>query len=164
MITILVAMSENGVIGCKGKLPWRNPEDLKLFKKLTIGKIVIMGRKTWESLPKKPLPDRLNIVLTRQRSEGEWQETRRANGTIVPINTIWASNLLAALDLAGNDVEVFIIGGGQVYKEALPLADRILVSRIPGKYDGDVFFPSLEGWTGKLVEEYETFSTWEYKK
>lgn len=163
MITILVAMSDNGVIGNKGKLPWQNSEDLKLFKKRTIGKIVIMGRKTWESLPKKPLPDRFNIVLTRQQPEGEWQDTNQVKGSIIPINTVWSNNLPAALDLAVKDTEIFIIGGAEIYKQSMLLADRILISKIPGEYEGDVFFPSLEGWTGKQTEEHETFNVWEYK-
>ena len=154
MITILVAMSENGVIGNKGKLPWHIPEDLKLFKKRTLGHLVIMGRKTYESLPKKPLPGRLNVVVSRETAY---------------VGTVWANSVRNAIEIGplltcrDIDDEAFVIGGAEIYKQALPFADRILVSKIPGEYEGDIFFPSLEGWTGEMVEEHKTFSVWEYR-
>jgi dihydrofolate reductase len=124
MITLVLAMAKNGVIGKDGAIPWRIPDDLKRFKQLTLGKPVIMGRKTWESLPRKPLPGRDNIVVTRQL---EW----RADGAIT------ASSLDLALANAG---DVSVIGGGEIYREALPRADRIELTEVHRDFEGDARF------------------------
>src|SRR3970282_2251892 len=115
-VYLVAAVAKNGVIGAAGKLPWRLPEDLKHFKALTLGHPVIMGRKTWESLG-KPLPGRDNIVVT--RSSGF-----EAHGASV------ASSLDAALALCMGEPIVFVIGGGELYAEALPVADGLVLTEI----------------------------------
>jgi dihydrofolate reductase len=132
-IAFVLAMSRNRVIGADGGLPWRMPSDLKRFKALTIGKPVIMGRKTWESLPRKPLPGRPNIVITRQVGFD-------APGAIV-VATVGEA-LAYARGVASD--EVAIIGGAEIFTELLPFADRIYLSEIDLKADGDRTFPELE--------------------
>ena len=126
MITLVLAMAENGVIGRHGTIPWRIPEDMKRFKALTIGKPVVMGRKTWDSLPRKPLPERRNIVVTRQAG---WQ----AEGAVSAVS------LDDALNKAGG-AEVMVIGGGEIYRAALPRADCIELTEVHGSFDGDAHF------------------------
>ena len=126
MITLVLAMAENGVIGRDGAIPWRIPEDMKRFKALTIGKPVVMGRKTWDSLPRKPLPERRNIVVTRQAGwHGE--------------GAVSAVSLEDALNKAQN-AEVMVIGGGEIYRAALPHADRIELTEVHGAFNGDAHF------------------------
>lgn len=138
-ISLIVAKSHNNVIGKDNKIPWYIPEDLRWFKKMTMYKPVIMGRKTWESLPEKfrPLPDRTNIVVTRQKDY-------RAEGAAV-INA-----LDVAIAYAGSRgfKEVMVIGGEEIYKLALPLVTRMYVSEVAIDVEGDAFFPSisLEEW------------------
>lgn len=152
VITILVAMDDSRVIGNKGQLPWNHPEDLKIFKRRTTGHAIIMGRKTWDSLPKQPLPNRMNIVVSRSPSISLAQHV--------------APTLEYAVALAKyQHQEVFIIGGAQIYQQALEkgLVDRILISRMVGEHEGDVFFPELgDEWIGKAIEHHETFDVWEY--
>lgn len=135
VLSLLVARADNGVIGRDNALPWRLPEDLKRFKRMTIGKPVIMGRKTFESIG-KPLPGRHNIVLTRDRA---W----RADGVTV------APNLAEAIAAAGLDPraraeEIFVIGGAQIYAEALPSATRIDLTEVHASPEGDTWFPPLD--------------------
>lgn len=137
-VGIYVAIAENGVIGREGGLPWRLSSDLKRFKADTMGKPVIMGRKTWESLPKRPLPGRLNIVVTRD-------STYRAEGGEI------ATSLEDAVSLAKvrarcmpNIDEICVIGGAQIYAQALPLADRLHVTHVLGSIDGDTVFPPID--------------------
>lgn len=126
MITLVLAMAENGVIGRHGAIPWRIPDDMKRFKALTIGRPVVMGRKTWDSLPRKPLPERRNIVVTRQAG---WH----AEGAVSAVS------LDDALNKAGN-AEVMVIGGGEIYRAALPRADCIELTEVHGFFDGDAHF------------------------
>ena len=123
MITLVVAIADNGVIGNKGAIPWRLPDDMKRFKALTVGHTVVMGRKTWDSLPPKnrPLPGRRNVVVTR---DAGW----RAEGAE-----------RAALDaaLAG---DIFVIGGAEIYRAALKLAYRVELTEVHGDFDGDAHF------------------------
>lgn len=129
-ISIIVAMDLNGVIGHNGKLPWHLPGDLKWFKEKTWGKVVIMGRRTFESLGRRPLPGRRNIVVTSTQQHVAGVEC-------VP-------SLNAALELfrrAPEWAEVFIIGGAQLYAEALPVADRVYVTAVEGDHKGDTKFP-----------------------
>ena len=121
-ITLILAAADNGVIGKDGAIPWHISEDLKRFKALTLGKTVVMGRKTWDSLPKKPLPGRRNIVVTR---DDHW----RADG---------AENM--GLDQALDLPDVFVIGGAEIYRAALPRADRIELTEVHGVFDGDARF------------------------
>ena len=130
LISLIVAMASNHVIGHQGDIPWKIPGEQKMFKEITLGHVVIMGRKTYESLA-CPLPGRTNIVVTRQT---DYQ----------------APDCIIAHDLAGainscpnNESEAFIIGGGLLYHEALILADRIYLTMIPREIPGDTFFPKI---------------------
>jgi dihydrofolate reductase len=134
MITLVLAMAENGVIGKDGAIPWRIAEDMKRFKSLTLGKPVVMGRKTWDSLPRKPLPDRLNIVVTRQP---DWS----ADGAVT------ARSFDDALDKAQNAADVMVIGGGEIYRVSLAKADRIELTQVHRAFDGDAYFTfDANGW------------------
>lgn len=132
-VTLVVGIAENGVIGRNGGLPWRLSTDLRRFRETTMGKPILMGRKTWESLPKRPLPGRLNILITRG-------EEYRAEGAQV------ASSLDEALSLAAaaGAGEVSIIGGGEIYAQSLPRADRLDVTHILAEVDGDTRFPPID--------------------
>ncbi len=137
-IAIYVAIAENGVIGREGGLPWRLSTDLKRFKAGTMGKPIVMGRKTWESFPKRPLPGRLNIVVTRDK-------TYRAEGAEV-VSSLDDAIALArtkARCMAGAD-EICVIGGGEIYAQALPRADRLHITHVLAKVDGDTVFPPID--------------------
>ena len=142
MITLVVAAARNGVIGKDGIIPWRLPEDLKRFKALTLGHTVVMGRKTWDSLPPKnrPLPGRRNIVVTR---DANW----KAEGAET-------AALEAALK-SGEDI--FVIGGGEIYRAALPLADRIELTELQADFNGDAVFTfDRAQWREVAREEHQT--------
>lgn len=134
LISMIAAMGSNRVIGKDNDIPWHLPDDFNYFKSTTKGHCVIMGRKNWESLPPRfqPLPDRTNIVITRQKDY-------RAEGAIV------VSSLAEALELSAqkNEPETFIIGGGEIYRMGLSLANRIYLTEINGEFDGQVTFPEL---------------------
>lgn len=145
VISIIVAMGRTRAIGKDNALLWRIPDDLKRFKALTLGHPVIMGRKTWESLPERfrPLPGRTNIVVTRQ-------DGYDAAGAVVAHSLEEAR---AAARAAGSD-EIFIIGGAQLYAEALPTADRLYLTRVEDDTEGDAYFAAYEGeFTKKISEE-----------
>jgi len=129
-IHIVAAVASNGIIGAQGKLPWRLPQDLQHFKQLTLGHPVIMGRRTWESLG-KALPERENIVVTRRRGY-------EAPGAAV------ASSLDAALALCAGEPIVFVIGGGELYAAALPLAAGLVLTEIHRDFEGDARFPTFD--------------------
>ncbi|WP_313299923.1 dihydrofolate reductase [Diaphorobacter sp.] len=132
-INLIFARAANGVIGKGGVMPWHLPEDLAHFKELTQGRPVVMGRKTWDSLPERfrPLPDRLNIVVTRQEV---WQDEGAKPAT----------SLEDALNIAGQSADtVWVMGGAQIYAQALPLARRVEVTEIHRDFEGDVFAPAL---------------------
>lgn len=134
MIVIVAAVARNGVIGRDNALPWHLPEDLKHFKALTMGHAVIMGRKTWESLPPKfrPLPGRQNIVVTRD-------PTYKAEGAAV------AHSLDEAVKLGADEAAPqFVIGGAELYAHALPRAQRLELTEIDAAFDGDAFFPVVD--------------------
>jgi dihydrofolate reductase len=133
-ISIIVAAAENGVIGSGGAMPWRMPSDLRHFRALTLGKPVIMGRKTWQSLPKRPLDGRPNIVVTRNPDF-------EAGGAHVVPTLVEAFVLADRLARAAGGDEVFVIGGAQIYAAALPSARRIYLTRIHASPDGDATFP-----------------------
>ena len=130
-IAFVVAASRNGVIGRDGGLPWHISTDLKRFKAITMGKPLIMGRKTWESLPKKPLPGRPNILISRQRNY-------RAEGAIV------VADISSALTAAGAVEEICVIGGGEIFDMFLPQTDRIYLTEVDLEVDGDTFFPPID--------------------
>ena len=128
-ISLIAAMAENRVIGCKGSIPWHLPADLQRFRQLTMGHPLIVGRKTFESIGGS-LPGRTIIVVTRQVHY-------RPEGCLV------AKDLDEALSLAGDAEEIFVGGGGTLYRQALPLANRIYLTLVPGQYEGDAWFPDL---------------------
>ena len=130
-ITIIVAAAENNVIGKDNELIWHLSDDLKRFKNLTNGHHIIMGRKTFESFP-KPLPNRTHIVITRQENYN------------VPEGVIVVNSLADAIDKAKEDNQPFIIGGGEIYKQALLFADKIELTRVHHTFEGDTFFPEID--------------------
>ena len=131
-IALVVARAENGVIGADGGLPWRLPDDLRRFKEITLGRPIIMGRKTWDSLPRKPLPGRTNIVLTRDAAF-------TAEGATI------AHTLDAALALAAgeNPPEIMVIGGADIFAAALPLASTVHLTEVHSAPQGDVVMPAF---------------------
>lgn len=129
-VSIIVATDDRGGIGRDGQLPWRLPEDLQRFKRITMGKPIVMGRRTWESIG-RPLPGRHNIVISRQP------------GLAAPGATVTGS-LEAALRAAGDVPEVCVIGGAEVYRLALPLAQEIHLTRVHALVAADTFFPTLD--------------------
>lgn len=151
MISIIVAMSDNRVIGVKNKLPWHISEDLRHFKRTTLNRTIIMGRKTWESLPKKPLPKRNNIVITSQLHYD-------APGAIV------CDSFGDAISEAYKfDNDIFIIGGEQIYKQALvaDVVDKVYLTHVHQIVGGDAFFPDLHpnDWyrnQGKITTNMDT--------
>ena len=130
-LTIIVAAGENNAIGKDNKLIWHLSDDLKRFKNLTSGHHIIMGRKTFESFP-KPLPNRTHIVITRQ---SDYQ---------VPHGVIVVNALADALDAAKNDTQPYIIGGGEIYKQAMQLANKIELTRVHHSFEADIFFPEID--------------------
>lgn len=129
-ISLIAAMSQNRVIGRNGQLPWRLPADLQHFKQLTTGHTLIMGRKTFESVG-KALPNRTNLVLSRQPNYSA--------ANIEVFTTL--ADALAAVN--PDEVEVFVVGGGEIYAQALPLADRIYLTVVHQSFEGDAFFPDF---------------------
>tara|TARA_B110000444_G_scaffold259143_1_gene301948 strand:- start:4239 stop:4778 length:540 start_codon:yes stop_codon:yes gene_type:complete len=138
-VTIIAAAAENDALGKENKLIWHIPEDLQRFKKLTSGHAIIMGRKTFESMP-KALPNRRNIIVTRNKKYV-------ANGAEV------SSSIEDALSLVKDDKQPFIIGGGEIYRQSMALADRIELTRVHEKFDADTFFPNIPKTTWKLLSE-----------
>jgi dihydrofolate reductase len=138
-ITLIAAVSENGVIGRGNALPWHLPADLQRFKRLTTGHAVVMGRKTWESI-RRPLPNRRNIVIS--SSIG----LHPTGATVVP-------SFRAAVDAARDLTQLFAIGGSRVFEVALPLADRLELTRVHAVVPGDAFFPRMDLSEWKLVAE-----------
>jgi len=132
-----VARSKNGVIGRDGDLPWRLKSDLQIFKQVTLFKPVIMGRKTWDSLPKRPLPGRLNVVLSR-------------DGSFEPAGAVVCESLDEALQIAREQAaedgaeEVCVIGGAAVFAEALPRAKRLYLTEVEAEVEGDVRLPPID--------------------
>ena len=167
MRTILVAHDENRVIGKDNKIPWRNAEDWKLFKERTTAHPIVMGRKTWQSLPKKPLPNRLNLVVSTQFSNmAQFFDIKQSEYGVVHA----FPSLEEALDYAKKkqpDQPIFIIGGEAIYRYALKhnLVDRIIVSLISGKHDGDTYFPELDSsWKEASSTDHKTFKEIVYER
>lgn len=129
-LSIIAAMAKNRVIGIANTLPWRLSEDLKHFKALTLGHHILMGRKTWESLPGK-LPGRTSVVITRSRD-------LQAPGCIV------ANSIEGAIAACGDDDEIFFIGGADLYRQSLNVADRIYLTEIQAEFKGDAWFPEFD--------------------
>ena len=194
-IIIIAAMSQNRVIGKDNDLPWSIKENLAYFKERTLGWPCIMGRKTWESLPKKPLPGRLNIIVsnsytqrahpapkflgagwaghadTQINSEGDFNTPKNSlppgcpqdNLPQCPSVKIFKS-IFEAIEYCADYEKIFICGGESIYKQAMPLANKIDLSIIPGLYDGDTFFPEIDSaiWTKSQVVSFDNFSVITY--
>ncbi|MDE2235376.1 MAG: dihydrofolate reductase [Gammaproteobacteria bacterium] len=143
MLSLIVASGENGELGKAGRMPWHLPADLKHFKSLTLGKPVIMGRKTYEAIG-KPLPGRRNIVVSSRP------------GYSIPGCDI-SRSFTDALILAAGVPEIMVIGGGEIYRQALPRAQRIYQTRVHGQFDADTFFPKLDvaEWRELSREDHE---------
>jgi dihydrofolate reductase len=152
LITIVVAMTRQRVIGRKGRLPWHLPEDLRLFRELTTGQTVIMGRETFASIG-RPLPERRNIVVTRTLPVIAGAEVCRS-----------FDEALEKGETSGG--RIFVIGGRALYRKALPVADAMVVSWIREDFTGDIVFPEFdpEGWLVEKVEEHAGFNRVWYKK
>ncbi|WP_071459892.1 dihydrofolate reductase [Bacillus massilinigeriensis] len=131
MISLMWAMDDNGLIGKDNELPWHLPEDLKFFKKTTLGHAIAMGRKTHESIG-KPLPGRENIIITRNK---DYKSESCIVLHSVPALMEWAAN---------KGEEVFVIGGAEIFKETLPYADKLVVTLIHENFEGDTFFPFVD--------------------
>lgn len=144
MISLIAAVAKNRAIGKDGQLLWHLPEDMRYFRETTRGKPVIMGRKTWESLPDsfRPLPGRKNIVISRNPSYDA------AGGTLV-------GSLEEALRQTEENEEVFVIGGADIYRQALPLAHRLYLTEVAQDFDADAFFPEYRGSEWKEVSRSE---------
>ena len=147
-IIIIAAMAENRVIGNKNTMPWSIKEDMVHFKELTNGWPCIMGRKTWESLPQKPLPGRLNIVVSGTMAADHAQ------------NVKVFSSLPAAIEYCAGYEKLFICGGETIYRQALTLATKIELTLIHRHYEGDTFFPEIDTayWTKTNTVHFDTFS------
>ena len=139
MVSIIVAIAQNGTIGDKNSLLWHIKEDMRFFRTTTSGHAVVMGRKSFESLGSRPLPKRTNIVITRADREFE--------------GALTAHSLEEAIRLAEGDEEIFIIGGAQIYREALRIADRMYITRVMHDYEGDTSFPDIDLSEWELVAE-----------
>lgn len=152
IVSAIAAMSENRAIGRAGALPWHIPEDLKYFKRMTLGKPVIMGRKTFDSIGGRPLPKRPNIVISRSR--------------LLADGIVWAATVTDAVRLAKETAratgqgEIMIVGGAQIYREAMPLTDRLYLTVIHRTVEGDAYFPDFDQneWRETARENYPEFS------
>ena len=147
-VTLVVAVADNGVIGRGNALPWDLPDDLKHFKQTTMGRPIIMGRKTYESIG-RPLPGRLNIVLTRSI---DWQ----AEGVSTAATIGDAIELAEQQALIDGADSVMIIGGAEVYRQAMPFCNRAVVTRVHGQVDGDAFFDlsNLDNWVERKRSDF----------
>jgi len=148
MISIIVAVSKDYGIGKDNQLLWHIPEDLKRFKRLTMGQCIIMGKRTWESLPRKPLPGRKNIVLT--DVPGECIDC-----------SITAYSVEDALGKCDSISEIFIIGGGSVYRQFMPLADRLYITHVNEIKPADTWFPEIRNDEWEVMEKEEHENTQE---
>ncbi len=152
-IYLIAAMTQDRVIGNKGKIPWSIPEDLALFREYTKGNSIVMGRKTWDSLPKKPLPKRNNIVLSKSQESLE--------GATV------CSSIEDALDAAKSfHRPLFVIGGAHIYEAFLPRAEAMFLSIVKERYSGDTLFPEWDEseWEPLSVEQYSQFNFHYYRR
>ncbi len=145
MISIIVAVSEDLGIGKDNELLWHIPEDLKRFKKMTTGNVVVMGKKTWESLPRKPLPGRMNVVLTDDQSD-------------VFENSVTAYSLEDALTKCGTGREIFVIGGGSVYRQFMSIADRLYITHVHKTAPADIYFPEIDPALWEAIDKKDYIS------
>lgn len=148
-IVIHVAIAQNGVIGRDGGLPWRLSTDMQRFKAGTMGKPIVMGRKTWESFPKRPLPGRLNIVVTRDRAfRAEGAEVVHSLDDAIALARVRGRCMVDADDIC-------VIGGGEIYRQALPIADELHVTHVLAEPDGDTAFPAIDPLAWEPISSIE---------
>jgi dihydrofolate reductase len=150
--SLIVALAENRVIGIDNKLPWYLPNDLKYFKQVTMGKTIVMGRKTYESIG-KPLPGRTNIIITRQAG----YQPPNANDSVKVVDSLQAARELAeSVALINGQDEAMIIGGAEIYSQALTLVDRMYLTEVHAEVEGDAFFPEFErsAWQEVAREDF----------
>ena len=154
-ISLIAAIAANNCIGKNNSLPWRIPEDMKRYKEITMGKVIIMGRKTWESIPEKfrPLPGRKNVIITRQ---AEYP---------VPSGVELYSDIPAAFT-AHKEEEVIINGGAEIYRQTIGLADTLYITHVNQPVDGDAFFPEIDKakWQETKREDHDGFSFVVYQR
>ena len=143
-LSLIVAMGKNRVIGVDGAIPWRLPNELQLFKRVTMGHHIIMGRKTWESIGRL-LPGRTTVIVTRQKNY-------TAPGALI------VNSLAAAITQCANDDEIFVIGGGELYRAAMPLADRLYLTVVDAEPTGDTQMPTFN------TAEWRLHSTKQYSR
>ena len=139
MLTLIAAASENNALGKDNDLVWHLPDDFKRFKALTSGHYIIMGRKTFESFP-KPLPNRTHVIITRQ------------NDYEAPEGCIVVNSLKKAIEVCPENEEVFIIGGGQIYKQSIEIADKIELTRVHTIVEADAFFPEIDETVWEAIQ------------
>jgi dihydrofolate reductase len=139
MIILIAAAAENNALGKDNDLIWHLPDDFKRFKALTSGHYIIMGRKTFESFP-KPLPNRTHVVITRQKN-------------YLPDGCFIVDSLEKAIEMAPKNENVFVIGGGEIYKQSIAIADKIELTRILHRFEADTFFPEIDAKKWKLIAE-----------
>jgi dihydrofolate reductase len=139
MITLIAAAAENNALGKNNDLIWHLPDDFKRFKSITSGHYIIMGRKTFESFP-KPLPNRTHVIITRQKNYS-------------PENCIVVNSLEKAIEICPKDEDVFVIGGGEIYKQSIAIADKIELTRVHSTFEADTFFPEIDTTIWELVQE-----------
>ncbi|HRG18075.1 MAG TPA: dihydrofolate reductase [Flavobacterium lutivivi] len=140
MIITIAAVAQNNALGKDNDLLWHLPDDFKRFKSLTTGHYIIMGRKTFESFP-KPLPNRTHIIITRQKEYP------------VPDNCFVASSLTQAIEMCPKNEDIYIIGGGEIYKQSMDFADKLEITKVHQSFDADTFFPEIDDNKWKLHEE-----------
>jgi dihydrofolate reductase len=156
IITLIAAVSENNVIGNKGAIPWKFSADLKHFRRLTINHPVIMGRKTWESLGGKPLDKRFNIIVTRDKSFFVPYDKN-----LVRVCYSIENALLSAF--YKDDRMGFIIGGGEIYRQTIGLANRLELTRVHQNIEGDAYFPEIKNDEWKLADNPERFDGFSFE-
>lgn len=157
MISIIAAVAQNGVIGSKNALPWYIPEDLKHFKKITTGKVVLMGRNTFDSVMArlgKPLPDRTNVVISRSADFKP------------PADVLVFHDLHSAFDFLKDKGEIMIIGGGQIYNQTIEKCDKLYITEVHKEVEGDVTFPNIDKtiWKETSREDHDEYSFVEYNR
>lgn len=153
-ISMIAAVAENGVVGLNGQMPWRLSADLRYFKSVTMGKVVIMGRKTFESIG-KPLPNRKNFIVSRRVSEPVPVALSLEEGQEAMPDCFWFSDLKSAIEvahrLAGDNEQVMIAGGAQIYTQALGIADKLYLTEVHASPEGDAYFPQFDRTRWKEV-------------
>lgn len=170
MIALIAAIAKNNVIGSKDGLPWYLPEDLKRFKQITLGKTVLMGRKTYESIIKrlgKPLPNRTNVVITRRENFSAPPEVKIFHSIYEALSALGQHPSLG--DGEGRErskEDIYVIGGAQIFNQTLPLAEKLIITHIHKAYPGDVYFPEIDfsKWQKTFEEPHADYTFAEYER